>query len=67
MDAFKNLAERLLLGQERFTPRAAHDQRTQSTYLFGAATPESLAEKRTLSSTDRRIVCGGTWRVSCPT
>src|SRR5215510_14426859 len=30
----------LWLGQERFTPRAAHDQRTQSTYLFGAVCPE---------------------------
>src|SRR5262245_2416778 len=30
----------LSLGQERFTPRAADDQRTQSTYLFGAVCPE---------------------------
>jgi hypothetical protein len=30
----------LSLGQERFTPRATHDQRTQSTYLFGAVCPE---------------------------
>src|SRR5919201_3520183 len=30
----------LSLGQEGFTPRAAHDQRTQSTYLFGAVCPE---------------------------
>jgi hypothetical protein len=25
---------------ERLTPRAVHDQRTQSTYLFGAVCPE---------------------------
>jgi len=30
----------LSLGEERFTPRAAHDQRTQSTCLFGAVCPE---------------------------
>src|SRR5262245_65477614 len=30
----------LPLGQERLTPHAAHDQRTQSTYLFGAVCPE---------------------------
>src|SRR5215813_4814196 len=30
----------LSLGQEGFTPRAAHAQRTQSTYLFGAVCPE---------------------------
>src|SRR5215469_13263615 len=30
----------LSLGQERFTPPCRHDQRTQSTYLFGAVCPE---------------------------
>src|SRR5262249_9700176 len=30
----------LPLGQEGSRPRAAHDQRTQSTYLFGAVCPE---------------------------
>src|SRR5215471_7362486 len=30
----------LSLGQEGFRPRATHDQRTESTYLFGAVCPE---------------------------
>jgi hypothetical protein len=30
----------LSLGQERLASRAIHDQRTQSTYLFGAVCPE---------------------------
>ena len=30
----------LSLGQERLTPLRDHDQRTQSTYLFGAVCPE---------------------------
>jgi hypothetical protein len=30
----------LSIGQEGLTPRAAHDQRNQSTYLFGAVCPE---------------------------
>jgi hypothetical protein len=29
--------------RKRFTPRAAHDQRTQSTYLFGAVYPDGAA------------------------
>src|SRR5215468_3054091 len=41
----------LSLGQERFSPRATHDQRTQSTYLFGAVCPERGAGAALVLST----------------